>query len=286
MRLISIGKELMKMEKQIINQLKMLADGKNNTYAAIAAYLLKIEGIEEIENLKIKQLKSACHVSSTTIIRFCKEVGLSGFSELKYRLSQNMKDNDKIVIRDNYGLSERANEHLNNITTSFIETRDLLTDEKLESVINLIYKAQLINIYAVGSTYLVARDLELKLDRVGKFCKSYNDKNLQYFAAKNSTDRTVAMGISYSGETESVIESLKISREQQAKTILLTNKRNDYFEEIFDIVIYVSATDMRNRLITTTSRLTLLYVVDLIYYSYINMNNSEVNNVLKHNSYM
>lgn len=274
------------MGKRLIKQLEDLSDGKNYSYAGIADYLLKIESIEKIENLKIKYLQHTCHVSSTTIIRFCKALGLSGFSELKYKLAQNIKENEKNIIAGNHGLAETANEYLKNITMSFVETRDLLTDKKLELVVNFIKNAQLVNVYAVGSTYLVARDLELKLDRIAKYCKSYNDKNLQYFAAKNSNSDTLAIGITYSGETESIIESLKISKEQKSKTILFTNKKNDYFEEIFDVVIYVSSTDMRNRLITTTSRLTLLYIVDLIYYSYININNKEINDILKHNSYM
>lgn len=274
------------MEQQLIKKLKLLKSGINNSYAIIADYLLKIEDVGKVEKLKIKNIQSKCHVSSTTVIRFCKEVGLSGFSELKFKLAQNIKDNKKILIGNNHSLYERANEHLNNITTSFIETRDLLTDEKLKLVINLINSSEIINIFAVGSTYLVARDLELKLDRIGKYCKSYNDKNLQYFAAKNSDNTNLAIGITYSGETESVIESLRISKAQGAETILLTNKMNDYFERTFSIVIYVSSTDMRNRLVTTTSRLTLLYVVDLIYYSYVSINKDQINNILKHNSYM
>ncbi|WDC84258.1 hypothetical protein PL321_18940 [Caloramator sp. mosi_1] len=64
------------------------------------------------------------------------------------------------------------------------ETGKILTEEKLRKIVDLINNSSFINIYAIGSTFLPAQDLELKLDRIGKHCKSYNDKNLQYYSAK------------------------------------------------------------------------------------------------------
>ncbi|WDC84259.1 hypothetical protein PL321_18945 [Caloramator sp. mosi_1] len=76
------------MNNKLLKQLKVLSTNDNSTYSVIAQYLLKMYDIKNIENLKIIQIQNECHVSSSTIVRFCKHIGCSGFSELKYKLIQ------------------------------------------------------------------------------------------------------------------------------------------------------------------------------------------------------
>ncbi|MDE6930977.1 MAG: MurR/RpiR family transcriptional regulator [Lachnospiraceae bacterium] len=268
------------MKKDIINMIQRMKENRNETYALIAEEILRRE---DYNGLKMKELQSACHVSATTIFRFCKELNISGFSELKFWLSQVEMQEQKIKIKENAALSRRTDSHLDKIVLSLVETRDLQTDEGLQKVVELLREAKEINLYASGSTYLVAKDFELKLDRIKVRAKAYQDVNLQYFASKNAEKDTLGIGISYSGKTESVIQSLHITKEQGAKTLLITNGENRSFEKEFDYVLYVGATDMRQRLVTTTARLSLLYLLDLIYYSYVNENLEEVNQILLHN---
>lgn len=268
------------MKTEIIKSLKEMTNNRNDTYSALARELLEMK---DYHNLKIKQLQDSCHVSSTTVFRFCKELHISGFSELRFLLSQTEERDRKIRLKETGALSRRTDSHLDKIVLSLMETRDLLTDETLQSVVGLLREARLVNLYASGSTYLVARDFELKLDRIKVFAKSYQDTNLQYFAAKNSGPGVLGIGITYSGKTESVLHSLRTTGEQGGRTLLITSEENSQYTDEFDYVLYVGATDMRHRLITTTARLSMLYLLDLIYYSYINENLDGVNDILFHN---
>ncbi len=265
---------------EIKRKLQEMSESSNDIYKDIANYLLNQK---DYINLKMQDIQEYCHVSKTSVFRFCKAIDLSGFSEMKFLLIQTKEEDKKVIIRDNYALSAKANEHLNNIAVSFVETRDLLSDKKLNEVVKEIKDAQFIHVYAVGSTYLVAQDLELKLERVGIKIKSYNDNNLQFFAAKNIRPKDLAIGLTYSGKSKQVIESLRISKEEGAKTILMTSEVNVQFEKEFDCVLYISSTDQISRRITTTSRLTMLYVVDLIYYHYLHHDIDTVNEILRHN---
>jgi len=273
------------MGQLVTKKLDDLRHSKNQSFSVIANYLVSIDDPLLIDKLRMKDIQENCHVSNSTIIRMCKEMGLSGFSEMKFRLSENLRLTTN-TLNDSKLLDDLSSQHLNNIIQSFDNTKKLLTDTQLSKTIRLIEESKIINVYAIGSTFLTAKDLEFKLNRIKKFAKSYNDKNLQYFAAKNSDRDTLSIGITYSGESESVLESLKISASQQSKTILITNEKNTHLEDCFDLVIYVASTDTRNRMITTTSRLTLLYLIDLIFFSYNNLNEKEITEILKHSSFM
>ena len=46
---------------------------------------------DQVVEMKIRELADATHVSTTTILRFCKKIGCNGYSEfkLKYRMYLN-----------------------------------------------------------------------------------------------------------------------------------------------------------------------------------------------------
>ena len=62
--------------------LSVIASEKNGTTnSVIASYLL--EHMEEVKNLGIKEMAERCHVGLGSVSRFCKDIGLEDFVELK-----------------------------------------------------------------------------------------------------------------------------------------------------------------------------------------------------------
>ncbi len=273
--------------------INMLAETGRNFYQPIrnagmmgqagACIAFALLGMRSYSSLKVKDIQDICHVSSTTVFRFCKKLNVSGFSELKFLLDSE-QGREVIEIRDNYALSSKTNIHLTNITKSFIATRDLMTDQQIDTVVAWMQQARKINIFANGSTSLIGRDLEYKLDRIGVTAKTYDEDNSQYFAAMNATPEMLCFGISYSGQTKSVLRNLRYARGQGAKTILITNVDNrGRFQDQYDLILYVASNEAINRLITTTARLTMLYLVDLIFYSFIYSDFDRFNRILLNN---
>ena len=273
--------------------INMLAETGRNFYQPIrnagmmgqagACIAFALLGMRSYSSLKVKDILDICHVSSTTVFRFCKKLNVSGFSELKFLLDSE-QGREVIEIRDNYALSSKTNIHLTNITKSFIATRDLMTDQQIDTVVAWMQQARKINIFANGSTSLIGRDLEYKLDRIGVTAKTYDEDNSQYFAAMNAPPEMLCFGISYSGQTKSVLRNLRYARGQGAKTILITNVDNrGRFQDQYDLILYVASNEAINRLITTTARLTMLYLVDLIFYSFIYSDFDRFNRILLNN---
>ena len=273
--------------------INMLAETGRNFYQPIrnagmmgqagACIAFALLGMRSYSSLKMKDIQDICHVSSTTVFRFCKKLNVSGFSELKFLLDSE-QGREVIEIRDNYALSSKTNIHLTNITKSFIATRDLMTDQQIDTVVAWMQQARKINIFANGSTSLIGRDLEYKLDRIGVTAKTYDEDNSQYFAAMNATPEMLCFGISCSGQTKSVLRNLRYARGQGAKTILITNVDNrGRFQDQYDLILYVASNEAINRLITTTARLTMLYMVDLIFYSFIYSDFDRFNRILLNN---
>mgnify|MGYP000512344402 CR=1 FL=1 len=59
----------------------LVSEKNGSTNSQIAAYILN--HLEEVQNLGIKEIAKECNVAVSSISRFCKEVGLRDFAELK-----------------------------------------------------------------------------------------------------------------------------------------------------------------------------------------------------------
>ena len=64
------------------------SEKRGSTNSLIASYIL--DHREESLSMGIKEISEACHVSLSSISRFCKDVGLSGFAELREILAGEM----------------------------------------------------------------------------------------------------------------------------------------------------------------------------------------------------
>ena len=65
----------------------MASEKNDSTNGLIASYIL--ENIDEVKDMGIKDLAQGCHVAMSSISRFCKDIGLEDYSELKELLSHN-----------------------------------------------------------------------------------------------------------------------------------------------------------------------------------------------------
>ncbi|EGT3616728.1 MurR/RpiR family transcriptional regulator, partial [Clostridium perfringens] len=98
------------------------------------------EDLERAKNMSLVKLAEANNVSTTTIIRMCSKLGLSGFSELKYILKN--LDSSKDMYADS----------IDTLKISTFNTLDNLNIKDLERLSDEIKKCNKVIIVSVGLT--------------------------------------------------------------------------------------------------------------------------------------
>lgn len=61
----------------------------NETETYVYNYVVK--NTKKVLSESIRELANDTHVSTATVMRFCKKMGCEGFTELKYRLKENVE---------------------------------------------------------------------------------------------------------------------------------------------------------------------------------------------------
>jgi DNA-binding MurR/RpiR family transcriptional regulator len=88
---------------------------------------------------------------------------------------------------------------------------------------------------------------------------------MQAIASAHTTDKSVVIGISHSGHSKDVIESMRVAKSNGATTIALTNHGKSPIEKVSSIVLHTVSDETNYRVLGLSSRITQLAIVDTLY---------------------
>ncbi|UOQ44014.1 MurR/RpiR family transcriptional regulator [Halobacillus salinarum] len=225
---------------------------------------------ENVVSMSIQQVAAESFSSPSAVLRFCKTLGFGGFKDFKLKLAGdlsilNMHDMDKHELKPGDSLTNIMTVVTNNNIQSLTESLQLLDIEQLTKAFHYLVNAKKIDLYGVGSSYLIASDAVQKFMRINKPCTAYSDFHMQRVSAVNLEAEDVAVAISYSGATKQVIECIQIAKSQGAKVIAVTKYADTELSSLADAVLFVAANEDDFRSAAMSSRMATLNVIDILY---------------------
>jgi DNA-binding MurR/RpiR family transcriptional regulator len=135
----------------------------NDLELLLYRYIMK--NIEKVIYMRIRELADEAHVSTTTILRFCKKVNCEGYSEFKVKLKMyvekhenNKVNNDTSIIIDFF--KKLDNSELNN---------------KLDVLSELIKKASTVIFIGTGTSGVLCKYAARYFSSIGKFAMYIDD---------------------------------------------------------------------------------------------------------------
>ena len=246
--------------KAIIDQLKP-------SERKAAEYILQHP--KEVVKLSVQRLAQLSGVSEATIIRLTKTLNMKGFQELKLRIAGDLSSVVPANTYEEIKMGASAESIIqavsNNNKQSIQDTMSVLSAEEVERAADALWKARKIDVYGVGASAVIAQDIEQKLSRINRWCVAYSDFHAQLTSAVSLTPKDVAIGVSYSGQTEEIIQSLSEAKKQGATIISLTKFGSSPVAELGDIRLFTSSVEQSIRSGAMASRIAQLNVVDILF---------------------
>lgn len=218
----------------------------------ISLYNYIIKNTEKVVYMRIRELANEAHVSTTTILRFCKKLDCEGFSEFKLKLKMY--------------LEETSNTDLNDNTSMIIDFLKKAQNKEYKEKINLICeeinKANNIIFVGIGFSGILAKYSARYISGIGKNTIYIDDPF--YPLNFRNTDNYVTVVFSISGETETVIDHINILKRKGSKIISITNNEDCTISKLSDINIgyYIQKETFSGFDITT--QIPALYLIETI----------------------
>lgn len=263
--------------KKIQDQLDTLSDAKKN----VALYIL--DNWVEVAFVPASKVARSAKVSESVVVRFCQDLGFSGFPELQNKLQTILKSrltNPEATISNNVKNNNGLDGKIKKIYKKTIENLEDVcnknTNESFIKFVNKIEDADRILILARKNSFGPAHLLNLHLNEI--FTKSVvmngeSVEALDYIRGFTSNDLVIFISIpSYSKRMSYYSDYMK---EKNIPQIAITNSRENRMAQNADIVLFTSV----DSLTLFNSHLSTIFIIDVILYLLTNRNKSEL---LKH----
>lgn len=169
---------------------------------------------EEVRYMTIRELSDAVHVSTSTIIRFCKKTGCDGYSEFRVQFKLFLKEeqeNKKKMLQDN-GVDEIMY-FLHSVTSTAYE-------ESIVKVTEMIQEARQLIFIGIGTSGILGKYGARYFSNIGKFSQHIEDP---YYPIGNDMEETIVIALSESGETQQTLKLAERFKRHNCRIFSITN---------------------------------------------------------------
>lgn len=222
----------------------------NETEAYVYNYVVK--NTKKVLNESIRELANDTHVSTATVMRFCKKMGCEGFTELKYRLKEHVE------------VQETKEEYVNDQFDSFVEK--VRSSDYLESIhraATIIKQSDSILTLGIGTNSDFAKYTSRLLSHVGYYC--YGVDGAAYPVQRVAEGHQGVIIAFYEElQRKLLFEEIYRYKNKNYMIIMLTNTNMGSMEHVCDEVIHIS--DGSVMLGKIYSRIPMLYAIEKLAY--------------------
>lgn len=221
----------------------------------------------------ITALAERSGTSTTSVTRFCRALGLSGYAELRLALAAETGTSRPWAWAQDLGTDIAPDDPLDVVLAQLVkadvrvieETAAQLDRAALGAAIEALAGARRIDIYSVSGSAAMAVELRLRLHRIGLRAAVWSDVHDALTGAALLDERDVALGLSHSGETKEVLEPFAVAARNGATTIAVTNFPRCSLARLADLTLLTSGRELTFRTGGMSGRHAQMLVLDCLY---------------------
>ncbi len=205
----------------------------------------------EVIYMRIRELAEHTHVSTATILRFCKKVGCEGFSEFKTKLKLELKSRQSVVKSGEHAVME------------FFE-RTLSSDQEavLEEAVQMLMDADNVLFVGIGSSGILAEYGARYFSSLGKF--SMYIKDFSYPIHNRLQKNSVSIVLSVSGENSFTIKQMNRLKREGSKVISITNNKQCTTAKMSDLNLAYYMTEEYYEDTNITTQVPVIYLLETL----------------------
>jgi RpiR family carbohydrate utilization transcriptional regulator len=206
-------------------------------------------------------------VSEPTVMRFCAALGFDGFQDFKLRLAHSVAlgvPATQSVLAATDTPQELTDKVFDYTMTSLDWARTQLDHEAVARTIDRLVAARRIEFFGFGASWIVAADAQQKFPLFGVPCSVHSDSHQQFIAASMMQDGDVAVAISNTGQTTSLLEVVGVAKEAGAIVIGISGRAGGSMRRLCHELLVIETLENTDIYTPTISRLAALVLIDIL----------------------
>ena len=211
------------------------SDG-DSTNGRLASYIL--EHIDEVKQDSIRDLAAKTYVSISSISRFCRDIGLQDFTQLKALLSSTSLNFE--VCSQSDSPQQQKLDYISAVQDSLGRVRDSLGMGKLYQLAQDIRRYQRISIFGMLKAETAAMNLQSDLVMLGKqaVTKVRVAQQMDYLAHTDEDDLVIIFSFTGIYFDYGIPQGYRSHRKKRPRVYFITSGRNLENTDLYDEVIW------------------------------------------------
>lgn len=225
-----------------------------------------VSNINDVQKMQIRTLAEKCYVSTTTIMRFTKKLGFSGYREFIDSLKVSIHISAATEVPEVLWKKEYSEEYLKNI----MESVRVLSSKTIRNFKNAIGSGGRIYFFGTGMDREVARYAYHLFISMGYRCDCPLEVYEQNALISQLSEEDLLFIFSISGKDRECIQLIEKARMRcKLKIASLTQSANNLIQSMSDIDFYVFAEQVLYKDADLTARVSMIATIELLVYSLI-----------------
>ncbi|WP_239256611.1 MurR/RpiR family transcriptional regulator [Listeria ilorinensis] len=227
----------------------------NDTELEIYNYITA--NLDKVVYMRIRDLADEVHVSTTTILRFCRKFKCNGYSEFRVKL-QLYAEKQKMAHID---MSDE---------TTYIDflkrTAQSEYKNQLQEAVTILRDSELVLFVGIGASGVIAEYGALYFSSLFTLALHIEDplNHPFYHLSSKLSDKICMIAISVEGENEDIIRYIHQLKTQKCKIVSITNSAKSTIARLSDANISYYINKEMYQDANITSQLPALYTIESI----------------------
>ncbi len=226
----------------------------NDLEMLVYSYIM--EHKREIQFMTIRELADAVHVSTSTILRFCRKTGCDGYAEFRVQFKNFLKNQEE---KDKAPDSDTAMDEIVNFFRTATSTR---YEQQIKEAAGVIKKAKQLIFIGIGTSGILGKYGARYFSNLGKYSQFIEDP---YYPIVMDMEETVVVALSESGETQETVRLAGRFMEHNCRLVSITNGSANVLAKMSDynLAYYVSR-QMSRKEYNITTQVPVLYLLEAL----------------------
>ena len=226
----------------IFQKLVAAARSPDRTMARVSQWVLDHQ--TRVAGLSISAVALEAEVSETTVFRFCKLLGLTGYKDLRYALAEGrgLAFGAQLAAprpdRDGeHPLASVMRRVVEVNTEALLKTMSLVSLDSLQRAVDAMLAAEHIHLVGFGSSAPVAFDFYQRLLMLGLTVSVHSDPHVLAAVTASTRPGALFFGISCSGRTRDLVEAFEGAAALGCRCVAITSDRDSAVAAAADVVL-------------------------------------------------
>lgn len=223
-----------------------------------------------IIHLTVTDFAARTGTSVATVVRFCQDIGLRGFQDLKIRLAAESIPPEQGIAEGVTGDDEPGavlGKVLRNTASAISGAAATIDAGAFRRAVELLQGASNVLFVGVGTSAPLAQDAAYRFRTAGLAAEAPHDTHVQHVTARLLEPTAVCVGISHTGQTRETLATVGAARMSGAATIAITSFFNSPLTELVDVSLVAGSRETGFRVEAMASRIAHFTVLDALFVS-------------------